>query len=351
MNLISKKLLAWYKQQTHKFPWRSQTDIYKIWISEIMLQQTQVKTATPYYNIWTNKYKNVHDVANAKIDEILKIWEGFGYYQRAHNIHDTAKIIINNYKGVFPSTYADLIKLKGIGDYTASAILSIACHQMYPAIDANLKRVIARLMGITNFKQITSESKKHVLELMENYNPGEINQAFMDLGREICKIKSPKCQVCPLQHFCVAKKENLISYYTFKKNQKKKPTYNVVVGLIWKKNKILISKRKKKGLLGGLWELPGGKKHRSENNITCLEREINEELDIKVNVKHKIGIINHQYSHFGVKMTAYNCNYQSGKLRPLVSDQVKWVTPKQIKNFPFPKATHKLFSLTELCNV
>ena len=350
MNKTSKKLLLWYTQQRTTYPWRKETDVYKIWISEIMLQQTQVKTAIPYYNNWMKKFKNISRVANAEIDEILKAWEGLGYYQRAHNIYDTAQTIINNYDGIFPNTYAELIKLKGIGDYTASAIMSIAYHQAYPAIDGNLKRVIARLAGTDNFKNIILESKSYVLQLMKNNNPGEINQSLMDIGREICKIKKPRCKLCPIKEACVARQKKLISYYTFEKTPVIKPNYNVIVGLIWRRKKILISKRKKDGLLGGLWELPGGKKKKSENNLECLEREIYEELNIKVKISNKIGTIKHNYSHFGINLTAYNCNYQSGQAKANTSEEIKWISPGQVQQIAFPKATLKLFSLSGLYN-
>lgn len=350
MNNAGKNLLTWYKKQQSPFPWRSQPSTYKTYISEVMLQQTQIKTVIPYYNNWINKFNNISNVANAEIDEILKLWEGLGYYQRAHNIFHTAQVIMNNYKGTFPNTYEELIKLRGVGDYTSSAIMSIAYHKAYPAIDGNLKRVMTRLIGISNFKDLVPESKKYVLKLMKGNNPEEISQSLMDLGREICKIKNPKCELCPINQACVAKKEGLISYYIFKKTPQIKPTYNVVVGLIWGKKKILISKRKKEGLLGGLWELPGGKKKSKESNVECLKREIYEELNINISIKNKIGEIKHHYSHFSINITAYNCNYKSGQAIARVSDGIQWINLKQIKQIAFPKATLKLFSLAGFYN-
>ena len=158
MNKTSQKLINWYNRQDCEMPWRKTKDIYKIWISEIMLQQTQVNTVIQYYNKWIISFPDVKTVAKAKIQEILKLWEGLGYYQRAHNIHETAKTIINQYNGKFPTDFNELIKLKGIGDYTASAIMSIVYNQPYPAVDGNLKRVIARLKGIDNFKNIIPTS-------------------------------------------------------------------------------------------------------------------------------------------------------------------------------------------------
>ena len=223
--------------------------------------------------------------------------------------------------------------------------MSIVYNKPYPAIDGNLKRVIARLKGIDNFKNIIPTSKSYALDLMYKFNPSEINQALMDLGREICIPQKPKCTICPLESLCVANKKNLIKQFSMKSKTKVKPIYDVVVGMIWKKNKILISKRKKNGLLGGLWELPGGKIYKKESHTECLERELYEELKIKVKINTNIGLIKHQFSHFSINMTGYHCDYKSGDPLPIVSDKIKWINLDEIKKYPFPKATLKLFLL------
>lgn len=345
MNKVGHKLIAWYHKQNFDMPWRGTEDVYKIWISEIMLQQTQVKTVIKYYNNWVKSFPTINAVAKSDDQKILRIWEGLGYYQRAHNIHETSQTIVNQHNSKFPKEFNELIKLKGIGDYTASAIMSIAYNKPYPAIDGNIKRVVARLQGVTNFKEIIKLSKKHVLKIMDYHNPSEINQALMDLGREICVSKAPKCYKCPLKSICVARKTQSIEKYSIKANYSKKPIHDVIVGMIWKNNKILISKRKKEGLLGGLWELPGGKKNNQENHFECLTREIYEELNIKVKINNNIGLIKHHYSHFGINMTGYHCDYKSGSPKAITSDEIKWIALDEIKRHPFPKATLKLFLL------
>jgi len=347
MNTTSKNLLLWYKKSNYYMPWRNQASPYQIWISEIMLQQTQVKTVLNYYNNWMEKFPTVKCIAEATIDDILKLWEGLGYYKRAHNIYDASKIIVNEYNGKVPNIYSDLIQLPGIGDYTASAILSIAFNKPYSAIDGNLKRVISRLNILDNkFKNIDI-MKKFVIKLMKNNNPGDINQAFMDLGREVCVPRIPKCEICPLNVFCLAYIRNEVSLYPIKEIRKKIPSFDVVVGMIYKKNKFLISKRKKNGLLGGLWELPGGKKMINETDQNCLKREIKEELNITIDVINKIGYIKHQYSHFKINLIGYICQYSTGNPQPLAADDLRWISKKSIKNFAFPKSTIKLFALTE----
>ena len=344
MSIKSKHLISWYKKSNYKFPWRMTSDPYKIWISEIMLQQTQVSVAKNYYNNWIKELPTVDDVAKANIDNILKLWEGLGYYRRAHNIYETAQMIVKKYNSKLPSKYDELINLKGIGDYTASAILSIAFNKKYPAIDGNLKRVIARLENFNN-NQVKKNIKKIISSFMNDLNAGEINQALMDLGREVCTPNQPKCQLCPLISYCKAFKTEQISKYPEKNKTQSKPVFDVIVGMIYKNNNFLISKRKKDGFLGGLWELPGGKKKSKETQLDCLQREIKEELDIRVDVGEKIGKIKHHYSHFSINLIGYKCQYKKGKEKPLMSEKIKWIKMNNIDHFAFPKSTIKLFSL------
>ena len=346
MKSESQSLLEWYEKLNYYMPWRKDADPYKIWISEIMLQQTQVETVKKYFSAWIDKYPNIEKLSKSNIDDILKLWEGLGYYKRAHHILETAKIIVSDYNGQLPDKYSDLIKLKGIGDYTASAISSIAFNKPYPAIDGNLKRVLSRLYCLNNTKTFEAKLKHIVLKYMECNLPGNINQAFMDLGREICTPQKPKCDDCPLNYYCKAYKTSKVYLYPIKnKKIKKKPVYDVVVGLIYKKNKFLIAKRKKNVLLGGLWELPGGKKKHKEDNADCLHREIKEELNITVKINKKIGIIKHNYSHFSINLTGYFCSFLKGTPKPLASDDIKWIKTSSINNFAFPKSTNKLFEL------
>lgn len=345
MNRQSEILTNWYNTQNYSMPWRNYNSSYHIWISEIMLQQTKVSTVINYYNRWMMHFKDIESVSNSSIDKILKMWEGLGYYQRAHNIHETSKIVVSRYDGRLPENYDELISLKGIGDYTASAILSISHDQLYPAIDGNLKRVIARLAGIDDFKNIISQSKQYVSRLMKSCKPSIINQAIMDLGREICIPKNPKCDFCPLSSECKAYIQESIDKYSIKSYYKAVPSYDVAVGMIWKNNRILISKRKKDGLLGGLWELPGGKLESGENFQDCIHRELKEELNIDVKINKKLGCIKHKYSHFSINLVGYNCNLLSGTPQSLASELIKWIKVDEISKYAFPKSTLKLFSL------
>ena len=349
-NYLGQLVVKWYKKENCNMPWRINSDPYSIWISEIMLQQTQVKTVIPYYNNWMKKLPNVDSLANSHIDDVLKLWEGLGYYSRAHNLYYSAKEIIKKHNGVFPNSYNQLIRLRGIGDYTASAILSIAFKKKNPVFDGNIRRIFSRLFTLKKDSQIIIKAKTEMLKYMDDCNPSDINQAMMDFGRLICSPKKPQCGICILNQVCKAHITNNVSSYPELKKRSIKPVYNVAVGFIIKNNKILISKRKKNKLLGGLWELPGGKKKKREPLLNCLKREVLEELDIKIDISQKIGNIKHKYSHFDVNLTGYTCYYNQGTPKPLNSDGIKWIQFNEIKNFAFPKSTLKLFNLYETYN-
>ena len=345
MNSFNKILINWYDQKKYSFPWRDTSNPYYIWVSEIMLQQTQVNTVIPFYKSWIKRFPTINDVAKASDEEIFKYWEGLGYYQRALNLREACTSIIDNYNSDIPQEKEELLNLKGIGDYTASAILSIAFKKEYPAIDGNLKRIISRVYAISNNSEVIKKAKVIISQLMKNQDPGDVNQALMDMGRNICTPQNPKCVSCVFEINCIANKKQQIDKYPEKVKAKNIPQYNVIVGLVKKNNKILISKRRKNVLLGGLWELPGGKKLKNESNIMCLERELKEELDIKVNIENKIGTIKHQYSHFKINLTGYSCNLKSGRAKSLASDEIKWIGQNQINKFAFPKSTLKFLSL------
>jgi len=340
-----KKLLDWYDLQSYLFPWRKDYNAYKVWISEIMLQQSQVNVVIPYYNAWIKKFPTIQHLSQSNLDQMLLLWQGLGYYNRVKNIFRTASIINQEYNGAIPNTYDDLILLKGIGDYTASAILTIGFNIKAVPVDGNIHRVMSRLHELSATKYQLSIIKSYTTQYISNTNPRDSVQSLMDLGREICKPKQPNCELCPLNLECLSYKNNTIHLYPIKAVNKKIPKYNVVVGLIRKNKKFLISKRFKNKFLGGLWELPGGKIKKGESARQCLKREIKEELDITVHIANKLGVVKHQYSHFRVSIILYECQYRLGTAKALASEEIKWITNNQKKLFAFPSATHKLFQL------
>tara|TARA_B100000700_G_C14714349_1_gene700655 strand:- start:63 stop:803 length:741 start_codon:yes stop_codon:yes gene_type:complete len=237
------------------------------------------------------------------------------------------------------------MNLKGIGDYTSSAIASIAFKKKHYVIDGNVKRIMARFLCLKNFSK-TSFNKIHkfLSNHIDSNEPGDFNQGLMDLGRDICKPKKPLCTICPIADQCQAYSIKAIdSYPVIKQKNTKLPHYVIGVGVIWHKNKMLITKRKKNALLGGLWEFPGGKVIKNESIPECIKREVLEELSIDVEVQNFIITINHKYSHFSITLHAHHCVYKKGKVKCNVADDWKWIDPNQLVDFPFPKANHYIF--------
>ena len=309
-----------------------------------MLQQTRVDTVIPYYLRWVEKYKSITSVAKADKLTLLKLWEGLGYYSRCRNFHKACKIIVNNYDGEIPLDYEKFLLLPGVGDYTASAVFSIGLKQNYAAIDVNVRRVMSRVLKIKN---ITNRNKKRInntiIKLMDPERPGDINQALMDLGSSICRCNHANCSICPINNICMAEKMSLPESYPLKVKKKVIPHKEIVAGIIWQRKKFLITKRTEDGLLGGLWELPGGEIQSNETIIGALRRQIKEEWNIYINIKKKVGYVKHSYSHFKITLTLYQCQTQ-GFVKS-VDKSYRWITPIEINNFPFPKSNHKLFKL------
>ncbi len=345
---LSLELLDWYNQQNYEFPWRKTRDPYSIWISEVMLQQTRVSTVLSYYNRWLFYLPDVLSVANNNIDNILKLWEGLGYYNRAQNFYLACKIIIEKHDGEIPSDPSKFSKLPGVGPYTCAAVMSIAFNIPLPAIDGNAVRVISRLNSI-NIPYPKSKKKIHTLlsGLIDPAKPGCFNQAVMDLGREICTFKSPACSACPISRHCSAHVNNDVHKYPLKIKTPTRPHYHIAVAIIWDSKRILISKRKSNGLLGGLWEFPGGKIQPGESGPDCVVRRGRETLNILLDPGASIKQIKHSYSHFSITLDAYRCVFVGGTPRALGYADFRWIYPYETQQFAFHRSNHKLFDKIE----
>ncbi len=344
INIIVTTLQKWYTDTKRDLPFRATKDPYKIWISEIMLQQTQIKTVIPYYNRWIETFPNIQLVANSKLDSLLKIWEGLGYYRRCVNFHNASRIVLKNYNGEIPSDYNTFIKLPGVGKYTAGAVLSISFDVKIPAIDVNVFRVISRLYSLNKSVNMNKTIYNLVSSMLENvYSPGDFNQALMDFGSLICIQKNPKCNICPISNYCKAYLKNKVNQFPKISKTISKPHYDVVVGMIWYSDKFYIQKRSLDSMLAGLWEFPGGKVDQGESFKIALKREIKNETGFMPIIGNEIDSIEHSYSHFSISLHCFQCFIKNKKLT--YNRKFEWITPKDIKNFSFPKANHKLFSL------
>ena len=292
----------WYSVKKRNLPWRLTKNPYLVWLSEIILQQTQVNQGLPYYEKFATKYPTVYDLANAKEQEVLKLWQGLGYYSRARNLHFTAKYIVENLKGEFPTSYQDLIKLKGIGDYTASAIASICNDEPCAVLDGNVFRVLSRYFGI-NTPINSSEGKKEFKTLAQSLIPkagiGDYNQAIMEFGAKQCKPKSPNCRVCPLNNSCKALQTNKVDYLPIKiKKLKVRVRYINFLVFISNDKKTILEKREGKGIWQGLFQFPflETKKSYNENEISRL-LEFNYKEFTLYNTKDIVHKLSHQHLH------------------------------------------------------
>lgn len=266
------KLINWYTINKRELPWRETNNPYYIWLSEIILQQTQVKQGLPYYDAFVAQYPTIFDLAKASETSILKLWQGLGYYSRARNLHTAAKYIVNELNGEFPDNYNDLLKLKGVGDYTASAISSIAFNEVAAVVDGNVYRVLSRYFGIETAINSTigiKEFKSLASSLIDKVQPATYNQAIMEFGAIQCKPKNPDCSVCPLQDSCVALQRNLVSDLPIKLKKTKVTTkyFNFLVCIDHHKQTIF-EKRTKKGIWQNLYQFP---LIESEKSLTAEE--------------------------------------------------------------------------------
>lgn len=341
-----KALIGWYLANQRDLPWRHTTDPYHIWVSEVMLQQTQVATVVPYYTQFLKQFKDLKSLAGANSQKVLKAWEGLGYYARARNLHRATGIVLREHGGVIPRRWDEFRRLPGVGDYIAAAVLSLAFGKPYSVVDGNVKRVLARLLLIKEPVNNASSAKKFKAladPLLDQKNPGTFNQAMMELGAVVCKPRQPLCGSCPVRKFCSAFQAEKVLNYPVKLKKPPSPQYRIAVGVVFKKDRVLITRRKPSGLLGGLWEFPGGKIQKGESPEAACIREIKEEVNLVIAVDSHLSRVRHAYTHFKIVMDVFCCSFVSGRVRLNGPVDHRWISLKKLNDFPFPKANHKFF--------
>jgi A/G-specific adenine glycosylase len=347
---FARDLLAWYDTNTTEMPWRGERDPYRVWLSEIMLQQTQIETVKPYYARFLAAYPTIAALASAPLDAVLKLWEGLGYYSRARNLHRAAQQVVTEHGGAFPSTVEGLMSLPGIGRYTAGAIASIAFGERAPVLDGNVIRVFTRLDDLAD--DVTRPATQAALwstaeARLPDARAGDYNQALMDLGRLICVPRTPRCNECPVRTHCRAYANGTQAERPVKAAKAKTPHYDVAAGMVWNaRGELLIAQRPLEGLLGGLWEFPGGKREGDETLAHCLQRELREELAIEVEVGEVFVVVQHAFTHFKITLHAFTCRYIDTSSAPQamgVRDWA-WVLPEQLDAYSFGKADRQVIT-------
>lgn len=351
VSAVVRDLLPWFRKNARRLPWREHRSPYAVWISEAMLQQTRVDTVVAYYGRWMRRFPDVETLAAAETGDVLKVWEGLGYYARARNLHRAARVIVAEHGGKIPSDPDALLALPGVGLYTRAAVASLAFGHALPVLDGNVERVLTRLCAISDSlggSKVRDGLRALAGRMMADHPPGEFNEAVMELGATVCLPRAPRCEVCPLTAVCRARKRNPLDY-PVKAKKAKIPTLEVGAAVTWREDgRFLIARRHDKGLLGGMWEFPGGKQEPGESMPDCIVRELQEELGITVRVDTPLTHVRHTYSHFHLSLHVWNCRWQGDEPRALDCADFRWATLGECRELPFGKADRQVFSALEI---
>ena len=341
----SKALLTWYDCNRRELPWRHTRDPYAIWVSEIMLQQTQVATVIGYYQRWMITFPTITTLAEANLDQVLALWQGLGYYSRARSLHHAAGIIKDELGNVIPHTAAALRKLPGIGAYTSAAIASIAFGEPIAVVDGNVIRVLSRLYDLSD--DVTRAATKNKIarlaqELLNNERPGDFNQAMMELGATICTPHSPLCDVCPLAEQCLALEHGTIEDRPVKPARVKPPHHHLAAAFCIMDDRLLLVRRIPKGLLGGLWEVPNSEPLAGESDQSSVERLLQTDLKLQSQAEPRAAHIRHAYTHFTVDVAVLPCTI-SGTPSPDTSwDKAVFVAADDLAQYGLTGVTRRI---------
>lgn len=345
---VAKLLLIWYLNNKRDLPWRRTNDAYKIWVSEVMLQQTRVETVIPYWTRFTERFPSIQELAEAPEEQVLKMWEGLGYYSRARNLQAAVREVHTKYDDRVPDTIDEISSLKGVGPYTAGAVLSIAYNVPVPAVDGNVFRVLSRIFLIED--DVSKPAARKKFESLAEFMipPGEasnFNQALMEFGATVCIPKYPRCTECPLQKVCSAFKEGVQDELPNKPKKKPPRPLDIATGIVRAGGSLLIVQRPMEGLLAGMWEFPSSEVNTGETHEQAVTRMLADQYGIAAEVFGHFANIQHTFSHLHWNLKAFECvaaGRSSGD-----SETMRWVEVWQLADFPMPVAHQKLAKLLQ----
>ena len=342
---IAPRLLAWFDRERRDLPWRRTNDPYRIWVAEIMLQQTQVATVIPYYERFLKAFPTVRALAAAPIDEVLRLWAGLGYYSRARNLHRAARQIVAEHGGRFPRTLEGIRSLPGVGDYTAGAIASIAYGQRVAAVDGNAVRVLARVYCVTG--DVRAGTARRRLERLAwdavpGKRPGDYNQALMELGSLVCRPIDPACDRCCLADLCEARRRGKQQSIPAPRKRARTQRVRVIAGLAQRKGRLLIAQRPAEGVWGGLWEFPNLRPADGETDSGALTRLFAEAFGLRVEVGEMLVSLTHGIMHKRIELTAYVCEIVGGRTKATAHVAAKWVRPGELAEYALPAPHRKV---------
>lgn len=342
MSTFSTRLLAWFAANARDLPWRRERTPYRVWVAEMMLQQTQAHTVVPYYERFLARFPDVQTLAEAPLEDVLKMWEGLGYYARARHLHAAAQEIVAEHNGQLPDTFEELLALPGIGRYTAGAVASIAFGRDVTAVDGNARRVLARMLAIREPLK-PREWETLAASLLPSGQAGAFNEALMELGATVCTPRAPHCETCPICNLCQAYTLGEQESLPVRRPRREIPHYDVTAAvLVCDDGRVLVTQRNADDMLGGLWEFPGGKREGDETLAECLAREMREELGIEIEVGEPLTLVEHAYTHFLITLHAFHCWLIAGEPRCLDCAAFRWVTLAELDALPMSVADRKI---------
>ncbi len=343
-----RRLLAWAETALTPFPWRGEHDPYRVWVSEVMLQQTRRETVVPYYRRFLERFPTIQALAAAEQQEVLKAWAGLGYYARARSMHAAARQAVEKFGGELPTNRHDLLSLPGIGPYTVGAILSLAFGQDEPVLDGNVRRVLCRLALLREDPgrpAVQRDLWATARALLIAGQAGRVNEALMELGATLCLPRRPRCGDCPLADLCRAHREGAEEEVPLRRKRAPLPHRTVTAAVIVQGERVLLAQRRPEDMLGGLWEFPGGTCREGESLADCLRREIAEELGLEVAVGEKVAALRHAYTHFRVTLHLFFCRPLAGRPRPLECADLRWVTPEEAADLPMSRLDRRVVEI------
>ncbi|MGB9776093.1 MAG: A/G-specific adenine glycosylase [Anaerolineae bacterium] len=348
---LADRLLDWFARHARDFPWRRDRTPYRVWIAEVMLQQTRTEAMGPYYERFMARFPTLESLARAPREEVLRLWEGLGYYSRARMLHAAAQKVLEERGGELPDTREELQKLPGVGPYIAGAVASIAFGRSEVALDGNACRVLSRLLALEGDPRQPSVRRRleeYARSMMPPDRPGPFNEALMELGATICLPRRPRCSDCPLADDCQAHQRGQEESLPTRAPRRPLPHYEVTAAVIQDpEGRILLARRKENSFLGGLWEFPGGKREEGESLEECLAREMREELGIEVAVGERLVTLEHGYTHFRITLHVFRCRLVAGVPQCLDCDEVRWVTVEEMAALPMPVTDRRIARMLE----
>ncbi len=342
---LAQVLCAWFGREARDLPFRATRDPYRIWLAEVILQQTRMEAGLAYYERFVRAFPTVRALAAASEEQVLKLWEGLGYYNRARNLQAAARQVAASNGGRLPRTAAAWRRLPGVGPYTAGAVASIAFGEPVPAVDGNVKRVLARLFAVDAPLGTARADRAFwalAARLVPEDDPGAWNQALMELGARVCTPRSPGCAQCPASRLCRAKRTRRVDRLPVVAARRATPHRTVVAAAIRRRGRYLVGKRRPGGMLAGLWEFPGSTVTDGDAHEHALAHIVRETTALNVNVREALGAVDHAYTHFRITLHLYACDEVRGRARSDHYDRLRWVAPRELDDLALPASDRRL---------